>query len=503
MANWTNIFDSDFESNVGLNTAAWTPIDTFGGGWFTSGLPTDYLYSTDATVVSSGGEFFAEYDTSATSATLHPKMFASATGSGAVGEFVVYPHVTMAPNVAVRISSVMDATLPPEAPDGVVSATMSCRIGFGTPSEGFGLGPGFQALGFRLDASTALYYDSLSNGWRRSLEISINDSAETLASLVLPAAPSSAPTSFWLEYGDGIARVFVDGTLTTMAAVDIPEGMLPADIYSFISLQRRDGNFDPIPTDPVRLTYFAIDTAPVGEGDAGVTFFPPVELPLQARLFSGAEAPPVPEGDVTSSVSIGDFLAAGAAVRAEVLSDLAITDSLTGRATLNALLFSAMGVAASSGDLGTGVTWVVNAETGATSTYEGFDFNSLVKWGDTYLGAKADGIYELEGADDEGQPIRAQISFGMSTFGTLSKKMVEHAYLGVASDGHLYVRITADGQTYTYKTDRSAQDFYTQRARLGKGLRATHITLEVLNEVGSDFELSDVQFLINFLSRRI
>ncbi|MEO8391225.1 hypothetical protein [Polaromonas sp.] len=150
-----------------------------------------------------------------------------------------------------------------------------------------------------------------------------------------------------------------------------------------------------------------------------------------------------------------------------------------------------------------GETWVVNDESGASTTYEGYSFNSFGTYKGRYFGVKADGVYLLEGANDSGDPIRASISFGKQDFGTSNKKTVPNCYLGLSSSGNVFLRVIADGQTHTYKTVRNDDYLRTQRVKIGRGVRSTHLTFELYNEEGDDFELSTVEFEVANLGRRI
>ncbi len=190
---------------------------------------------------------------------------------------------------------------------------------------------------------------------------------------------------------------------------------------------------------------------------------------------------------------------------ANMVETLQVLSTLSTGATINALMYSTLTADDAAEYAGAyALTWAVNADTGASSMYEGYDLNSMGKWGPSqYLGARNDGIYLMEGDDDDGAPIRASIAFGAKTFGTLQKKTVQHAYLGVASGGGLYARVSVDGKTYTYKVRRSSDVLQTQRIDMGRGLQATHVVLELLNENGADFELADIEFNIAVLARRI
>ena len=147
--------------------------------------------------------------------------------------------------------------------------------------------------------------------------------------------------------------------------------------------------------------------------------------------------------------------------------------------------------------------WVLNWDSSASVRYENYDFTSFAKIGDRYYGVKPDGIYLLEGDDDDGVNIRASASFGKLDFGTPNKKRVPHAYIGVSSGGTMYLRVTANGQTFTYAARRADSDMRTQRVDLGKGLMASYMEFELYNHDGCDFELNSVDFAFVELTRRI
>ncbi|MDO5691113.1 MAG: hypothetical protein Q4G70_01355 [Pseudomonadota bacterium] len=92
-------------------------------------------------------------------------------------------------------------------------------------------------------------------------------------------------------------------------------------------------------------------------------------------------------------------------------------------------------------------------ETGGTTHYTNYDFDSFARIGDHYYGCRHDGLYVLDGADDAGTPIGAAFGLGQLDFGNPQLKTVAHCYLG-ASAGAMHVRIDAllHGQpsTYTY-----------------------------------------------------
>jgi hypothetical protein len=150
-----------------------------------------------------------------------------------------------------------------------------------------------------------------------------------------------------------------------------------------------------------------------------------------------------------------------------------------------------------------GEVWVVNDESGASTSYEGYGFNSFCKFKNKYYGAKADGVFLLEGDTDHGALVRSAISLGKQDFGTSIQKAVPSCYIGVASSGDVFLKVIANDTPYLYKTVRSDSYLKTQRIQLGKGLKANYLTFELYNETGADFELSSVEFEVVQLSRRI
>ncbi len=148
-------------------------------------------------------------------------------------------------------------------------------------------------------------------------------------------------------------------------------------------------------------------------------------------------------------------------------------------------------------------TWVMNTETGGFTRYEGFNFNSYAKIGDSYYGCAEDGIYQLDGDTDNGEPIRAMVSFGKQNFGTSALKRITNAYIGVSGQGRMFLKVLAEGQEYTYAARSYDENLQVQRIDTGKGLRVNWLEFELYNADGEDFELASVEFAAVPLSRRI
>ena len=147
--------------------------------------------------------------------------------------------------------------------------------------------------------------------------------------------------------------------------------------------------------------------------------------------------------------------------------------------------------------------WVLNAETGASSRYENYGYNSYCKHDGRYYGCRADGVYLLEGDDDAGLPIQAMVDLGRTDFGTRALKSVPTAYIGVSSTGAMVLKVIVEGATYHYTARDSSPHAQQQRIDLGRGLRANYYTFQLFNSDGADFALDSIEFVPLASTRRI
>lgn len=187
-------------------------------------------------------------------------------------------------------------------------------------------------------------------------------------------------------------------------------------------------------------------------------------------------------------------------------------DTITFDSTAKA--YDQMGLGTVLGSLGQiadgSAVWVLNVDTKASTRYESFPYTSLATHAGRLFGTKADGVYLLEGADDAGTPIQSSFATGQLDFADehdLTKagalKRVVAAYLGVASDKSMYLKIVANGQEFLYVARASSPTLMQQRVDPGRGLRANYYSFEVFNAQGSDFDLDSLDFVAIKLPRRI
>lgn len=149
-----------------------------------------------------------------------------------------------------------------------------------------------------------------------------------------------------------------------------------------------------------------------------------------------------------------------------------------------------------------GVVWAINRETGASSQYEQYGFNSFFQRADKYYGVADDGIYLLDGDTDEGAPIDALIEMGRTNLGYTNEKRVGNVYLGVGSVNELYLKVDVDNQTYVYSMRTSGQAVKNRPVEVGWGVKGDYWDFTLVNPDGADFNLASISFTPIPLARR-
>lgn len=270
------------------------------------------------------------------------------------------------------------------------------------------------------------------------------------------------------------------------------------------------------------------DTVLVGDGNNTFVFALPAAAATETLIAYGSVAATIDEfayltAALVSQGAAGESVTTRVVLKVTLVSNAAWADSVSAGVLLKALLVSAAqgyldlsGLAHFQATLisqaaGAAVevqplpdeVWVLNAETSASTRYEGFDFSSFAKIDGRYYGCRSDGVYELDGDTDSDAPIQAMVSFGKQDFGTSALKRVSNIYVGTSSGGKLFVKVLVEGEEYLYQARDGAEELQVQRFDLGRGLRANYLEFELYNADGDDFELASVEFAAVPLSRRI
>lgn len=147
--------------------------------------------------------------------------------------------------------------------------------------------------------------------------------------------------------------------------------------------------------------------------------------------------------------------------------------------------------------------WAVNLDNGASTEYRSYPFETVANIGGRYFGAAFEGLYELSGDTDAGAPIEAKFDIGRKDFGNNQLKRVDQIYLGITSKGQMFVKVSAEGASYTYPMREFGEHIQTQRVTVGKGMRANYFGFEIGNTAGCDFEITSLNMMVAESARRI
>lgn len=137
---------------------------------------------------------------------------------------------------------------------------------------------------------------------------------------------------------------------------------------------------------------------------------------------------------------------------------------------------------------------------GGATRYDAFEFTDFAYTDHGTYAVKADGLYRLREGDDAGAARSALVDFGDMAFGTSKKKHIHTMYLGTATDGTVYAKLSADGSTY--RTYRVVGQRQTKRVHTGKGITAREWRLKLEWVDATAIELEAVEFVVAGSSRR-
>jgi hypothetical protein len=150
-------------------------------------------------------------------------------------------------------------------------------------------------------------------------------------------------------------------------------------------------------------------------------------------------------------------------------------------------------------------TWVINQNTGAPARYENYDFDAFAVIGQNYLGARGDGIYLLDGDDDEGTEIDAIATTANTDLEESKLKRVTGAYLGVQSSGqvHLTLRTDQNQESGPYRLRQSPDTQTTERAKFRRGIRTRYVQVDMEDTDGEDVKIDTLELEASVVTRRL
>ena len=139
---------------------------------------------------------------------------------------------------------------------------------------------------------------------------------------------------------------------------------------------------------------------------------------------------------------------------------------------------------------------------GRFSQYTNFPFNSMVRFGEKFLGAGPSGLFEIGADTDNGTKINAEFELPTTDLGVHNKKRLRFVYLGYETNGDLEFEVITDqqpGEVYRVSkintTGQQRNRFSINRTQQGR-----YFTIKGRNSNGSDFSIDRIEVLPVILS---
>jgi len=219
------------------------------------------------------------------------------------------------------------------------------------------------------------------------------------------------------------------------------------------------------------------------------------------RLLDIVATDPVLYASITEGIELDPTLSLTILVDGSYYDGLLLDPTLSPEMFLEAMIESGITLSsATQAPVDLLSQYAFDLDTGAATRYDGFEFGGFTFTGDATYAFKKDGIYKLRAGDDDGQPRNFMLDLGTTDFGTTAKKHIETAFIGLSTDGTVYLKLNADQRGE--RIYRVIQRDPLMRARVGRGITARqwHAKLEVVD--GRSAELDGVEFHVAASARR-
>jgi len=149
---------------------------------------------------------------------------------------------------------------------------------------------------------------------------------------------------------------------------------------------------------------------------------------------------------------------------------------------------------------------VLNLKRRALSQYANYNFNSMCKFGDNYIGANESGIFTLDnGSDDAGADIVAFFELITSDYGILNQKRIRSLFVGYETDGRLILKIKDDDNNerpFTLPAEVAGNKQVSAQINPGRDGKGRYWMIRVENVEGSDLSVDTITAIFILLSKK-
>ena len=231
--------------------------------------------------------------------------------------------------------------------------------------------------------------------------------------------------------------------------------------------------------------------APTGQIDAADAFF----------AFDNYSFDPIIYALISDGLRVGGTIDLLISIDADLAEHLALMTSADAPMILRAMIDNRIKFSDSLASVNrTLIQYATNLATGAVGRYDGFNFEGFCRVGMTTFGYRGDGLYRIGADDDNGALVSAMLELAADDFGTAQGKRVGNVFLGLATDGDVYVRLIEDDQTE--RTYRAYQRRAEHRADFAKGAKSRFWRLRLEITDASQVELDNIEWVLAPTGRR-
>jgi hypothetical protein len=133
----------------------------------------------------------------------------------------------------------------------------------------------------------------------------------------------------------------------------------------------------------------------------------------------------------------------------------------------------------------------------APTQYRNYNFNSMTKFGDVYLGANSSGLFALDSGDlDATDDIEAFFELVTSDWGVPNQKRIRKMHISYETNGDLMLTVKDDdGNQRNYMIDpiHLANKQHTVEVPIGRDGKGAYWMIRIDNVNGSDFSIDRIQ----------
>ena len=141
----------------------------------------------------------------------------------------------------------------------------------------------------------------------------------------------------------------------------------------------------------------------------------------------------------------------------------------------------------------------------AVTQYAKFNFESMCKLGNVYLGCNEDGVFELTGDKDNDTDIDAFFELPATDFGVPNQKRIRRAYLGLEASGQLVLEVKDDdNNTRRYPINVPLKDLrqHSTTVPIGRDGKGRYWGFKIENVNGSDFSIDSIDVAVTLLAKK-